>query len=228
IMVSQTIKTLVVSFCILIIIYYLVVRQLNRIANYAQKFKLDRLAVELTLEGRPLPRKKPDELDTLVATLNQMRARLNDEFAARHQAAEQLQQERDFSATLINSANMVICCMEPDLNIASINPAAILLTGYHQQEILQHNWLELFVSQEQREDLTLTLADHGAIEDKEVIMHDQQGNELVLQWTFAPLYEGPTLKYLIGFGYDITRLKKVEREIIQLNELLVDKVVQRT
>ncbi|HDN9015559.1 TPA: PAS domain S-box protein [Aeromonas salmonicida] len=232
IMVSQTIKTLVVSFCILIIIYYLVVRHLNRIANYAQKFNLDRLAVELTLEGRPLPRKKPDELDTLVAPLNQMRARLNDEFAARHQAAEQLQQERDFSATLINSANMVICCMEPDLNIASINPAAILLTGYHQQEILQHNWLDLFVSQEQREDLTLTLtltlADHGAIEDKEVIMHDQQGHELVLQWTFAPFYEGPNLKYLIGFGYDITRLKKVEREIIQLNELLEGKVVERT
>ena len=228
IMVSQTIKTLVVSFCILIIIYYLVVRHLNRIANYAQKFNLDRLAIELTLEGRPLPRKKPDELDTLVATLNQMRTRLNDEFAARHQAAEQLQQERDFSATLINSANMVICCMEPDLNIASINPAAILLTGYHQQEILQHNWLDLFVSKAQRDELAATLADHGSIEDKEVIMHDQQGHELVLQWTFAPFYEGPNLKYLIGFGYDITRLKKVEREIIQLNEQLEGKVVERT
>ncbi|WP_174704170.1 ATP-binding protein [Aeromonas dhakensis] len=228
IMVSQTIKTLVVSFCILIIIYYLVVRHLNRIAHYAQKLNLDRLTNELTLEGRTLPRKKPDELDTLVATLNQMRTRLLDEFAARHQAAEQLQQERDFSATLINSANMVICCMEPDLNIASINPAAILLTGYHQQEILQHNWLDLFVSKEQRDQLAATLADHGAIEDKEVMMHDQQGHELVLQWTFAPFYEGPNLKYLIGFGYDITRLKKVEREIIQLNEQLEGKVVERT
>lgn len=228
IMVSQTIKTLVVSFCILIIIYYLVVRHLNRIAHYAQKLNLDRLTNELTLEGRPLPRKKPDELDTLVATLNQMRTRLLDEFAARHQAAEQLQQERDFSATLINSANMVICCMEPDLNIASINPAAILLTGYHQQEILQHNWLDLFVSKEQRDQLAATLADHGSIEDKEVMMHDQQGHELVLQWTFAPFYEGPNLKYLIGFGYDITRLKKVEREIIQLNEQLEGKVVERT
>ncbi len=59
IMVSQTIKTLVVSFCILIIIYYLVVRHLNRIANYAQKFNLDRLAIELTLEGRPCPARNP-------------------------------------------------------------------------------------------------------------------------------------------------------------------------
>lgn len=228
IMVSQTIKTLVVSFCILIIIYYLVVRHINRIAHYAQKLNLDRLTNELTLEGRTLPRKKPDELDTLVATLNQMRTRLLDEFAARHKAAEQLQQERDFSATLINSANMVICCMEPDLNIASINPAAILLTGYHQQEILQHNWLDLFVSKEQRDQLAASLADHGSIEDREVMMHDQQGHELVLQWTFAPFYEGPNLKYLIGFGYDITRLKKVEREIIQLNEQLEGKVVERT
>ena len=82
IMVSQTIKTLVVSFCILIIIYYLVVRHLNRIASYAQKFNLDRLDMELELEGRPQPRKKPDELDTLVATLNQMRTRLRDELVA--------------------------------------------------------------------------------------------------------------------------------------------------
>ncbi|MFQ1791523.1 ATP-binding protein [Aeromonas veronii] len=228
IMVSQTIKTLVVSFCILIIIYYLVVRHINRIANYAQKFNLDRLDMELVLEGRPQPRKKPDELDTLVSTLNQMRTRLRDELVARHQAVEQLQQERDFSATLINSANMVICCMEPDLTIASINPAAILLTGYHQQELLQHNWLDLFVSPTQREELNNILNEEGSLADKEVIMHDQQAHELVLQWTFVPFYEGPNLKYQIGFGYDITQLKKVEREIIQLNEQLEGKVVERT
>jgi len=221
-------KTLVVSLCILVIIYYLVIRHINRIVSYAQKLSLDRLAVELTLEGRPLPRKHPDEFDALAATLNQMRTRLNDEFTARHQAADQLQQERDFSATLINSANMVICCMEPDLNIASINPAAILLTGYHHEELLQHNWLDLFVSQEQRAELAAILSDQGSLDDREIIMHDQQGHELVLQWTFAPFYEGPNLKYLIGFGYDITRLKKVEREITLFNEQLEGKVVERT
>ncbi|WP_303842689.1 ATP-binding protein [Aeromonas sobria] len=228
IMVSQTIKTLVVSFCILIIIYYLVVRHINRIAHYAQKFNLDRLDMELELEGRPQPRQKMDELDTLVSTLNQMRTRLRDELLARHQAVEQLQQERDFSATLINSANMIICCMEPNLTIASINPAAILLTGYHQQELLQHNWLDLFVSPNKRAEITGILSADGSLSDKEVIMHDQQAHELVLQWTFVPFYDGPNLKYQIGFGYDITQLKKVEREIIQLNEQLEGKVVERT
>lgn len=39
----------------------------------------------------------------------------------------------------------------------------------------------------------------------------------------VPFYDGPNLKYQIGFGYDITQLKKVEREIIQLNEQLEGK-----
>ena len=28
--------------------------------------------------------------------------------------------------------------------------------------------------------------------DREITMHDQQGSRLVLQWTFAPFYGGPT------------------------------------
>jgi PAS domain S-box-containing protein len=228
ILVSQTIKTLVVSFCILFIIYYLVIRHLHRIAQYTEQFNLDRLAISLALEGRPLPRKKPDELDTLVATLNEMGSRLQDELMARHQSAEQLQQERDFSATLINSANMVICCLDPDLTIASVNPAAILLTGYHQQEIQGHNWLELFVDEAQRDPIRARIAAQEKIEDEELLMRDQDGGELTLQWTFAPFYEGEALKYLIGFGYDITRLKLIEREITEFNEQLEGKVQERT
>ena len=57
---------------------------------------------------------------------------------------------------------------------------------------------------------------------------DQQGEELILQWSFVPFYEGPDLKYRIAFGYDITPLKRVEREIIRLNEELEAKVDKRT
>ena len=55
ILVSQTIKTLVVSFCILVIIYYLVIRHINRIVSYAQKLSLGSPGGRLTLEGRPCP-----------------------------------------------------------------------------------------------------------------------------------------------------------------------------
>ncbi|WP_108652621.1 ATP-binding protein [Dongshaea marina] len=229
ILVSQTIKTLVVSICIILIIYSLIVRHLNKMANFTSNFNLDHLDQELLLDGRSkkLPHKY-DELDMLASTLNQMRTTIQVELEARQKAVEQLQQERDFSATIINSSNLVISCLEPDLSIASINPAAVLLTGYLKEEMLSKNWLDLFVTKEMRDELAVELENMSVIEDREIVMLDQQGAELILEWTFVPFHENNELKYLIGFGYDITPLKRVEREIKQLNEELEEKVKVRT
>lgn len=76
IMGSQTIKTLVVSFCILFIFYYKVVRHLNRIANYTEELKPGQLDTPLVLEGRTTDILKPDELDLLAASINRMRLSL--------------------------------------------------------------------------------------------------------------------------------------------------------
>ena len=227
ILVSQTIKTLVVSFCIILIIYYTVVRHINRIALYAERLGIDNLTEVLELEGRQDLQQR-DELDSLAMALNRMRRRFGEELQARQQMLEQLQQERDFSATLVNSSNVLICCLEPNLSLASINPAAILLTGYAQHEMQGKNWLDLFVSPAQRASIAEQLDHLGFVDELEIHMIDQQHHELTLLWTFVPFYDGPELKYLIGFGYDITKLKRIEREITQLNEQLEAKVIERT
>ncbi len=228
IMISQTFKTLIVSFCILLIFYYKVIRHLNRIASYTETFSLGHLETPLELENRPRNPKKLDELDLLVNSINRMRISLADEFASRQLMTEKLQQERDFSTTLINSSNLVICCLDTQLRIVTVNPAAVLLTGYVQQEMLGLPWTERFVSVDERELLTKELEQAGVLENREVTTLDQQGEELILQWSFVPFYEGPDLKYRIAFGYDITPLKRVEREIIRLNEELEAKVDKRT
>ena len=127
ILISQTIKTLLVSFFILLIIYYMVIRHINRIASYTENFSLGHLEQELLLEGRTTHPQHPDELDLLANSVNRMRLSLADEFASRQMMTEKLQQERDFSTTLINSSNLVICCLDTELNIVTVNPAAILL-----------------------------------------------------------------------------------------------------
>ena len=228
IMASQTIKTLVVSFCILLIFYYKVVRHLNRIANYTEQLKPGHLNIPLQLEGRQSGNLQPDELDLLAVSINRMRISLSNELDARQQVSEKLKQERDFSTTLINSSNLIICCLDTNLQIVTVNPAAVLLTGYVQEELQGASWLERFVSTPERDHLSNELTDAGILENREVTTQDQQGRELILQWNFVPFYEGADLKYRIAFGYDITPLKRVEREIIRLNEQLEAKVEQRT
>lgn len=228
IMASQTVKTLVVSFCILLIFYYKVVRHLNRIANYTEQLKPGHLNTPLQLEGRQSGNLQPDELDLLAVSINRMRISLSNELDARQQVSEKLKQERDFSTTLINSSNLIICCLDTNLQIVTVNPAAVLLTGYVQEELQGASWLERFVSTPERDHLSNELTDAGILENREVTTQDQQGRELILQWNFVPFYEGADLKYRIAFGYDITPLKRVEREIIRLNEQLEAKVEQRT
>ena len=97
--------------------------------------------------------------------------------------------------------------------IQTINPAAVLLTGYVQQEMQGKSWLDFFVNEAQRPRMAGELAAMTLLENQEITTRDQQGDELVLQWNFVPFYDGDSLRYLIAFGYDITPLKRVEREI---------------
>ncbi|GLS90696.1 sensor histidine kinase [Psychromonas marina] len=229
ILVSQTIKTMVVSICILFIIYYMVIRHINRIALYTRNIKLSSHYEDLTLEGRSRQiSSASDELDELVYLLNKMQKRIVAELTDKETAIEELQQERDFSATIINSSSTVICCLDRDFRIATINPAAVILTGYSQEELNRENWLDIFVLPDRREELLEKLVQNESIQSLEIEMHDQMGGVNTLLWTFSAFYEGMKIKYLIGFGHDITEQKQVELEVTQLNDQLEEKVTKRT
>jgi len=235
ILVSQTIKTMVVSICILFIIYYIVIRHVNRIALYTRNIKLSSHNEDLVLEGRRHKRSKSggnleelDELDELVYLLNKMQRRIVAELTDKEIAIEALQQERDFSATIINSSSTVICCLDKDFRISTINPAAVILTGYSEQELHKKSWLDTFVLEDRREELLSKLAQNEPINSIEIEMHDQMGEINTLLWTFSAFYDGMKIKYLIGFGHDITAQKQVELEITQLNDQLEEKVNTRT
>ncbi len=227
ILISQTIKTMIVSICILVIIYYLVIRHINKIADYTHNIKLTTHNKKLILDGhRNLS--SPDELDELVYLLNKMQEKILAEFTAKNVAMEELQQEQDFSATIIRSSNTIICCLDNALKITTINPAAVNLTGYKQTQLLHKSWLDIFVLAERQQELQQKLSSNAKIHNLEINMHDQAGRTNTLLWTFSAFYEGTQIKYLIGFGHDITTQKQVELEIKQLNEQLEEKVRIRT
>ena len=89
-LISQGVKTLVVSFFILFIFQYLVTRHLFTIVDFAQHFELGRLLTPFQIIlNRPV-KKTPDELDQLVNSLEVMRAHLNDSFQTLNENKELL------------------------------------------------------------------------------------------------------------------------------------------
>ncbi|WP_160064500.1 ATP-binding protein [Psychromonas sp. L1A2] len=229
ILINQTIRIMIVSICILFIIYYMLIRHINKIALYTRNIKLSSHNKNLVLDGRKRLTSSPsDELDELVYLLNKMQKRIVAELTDKEIAINELQQERDFSATIINSSSTIICCLDADFKISTINPAAVILTGYSQEELNQKNWLDIFVLENRRAELQEKLSDNEPLYGIEINMHDQMGEVNTLLWTFSAFYEGMDIKYLIGFGHDITPQKQVEQEILLLNDQLEEKVSKRT
>ncbi|WP_432468852.1 ATP-binding protein [Agarivorans sp. Z349TD_8] len=226
ILISQTVKTLVVSIGILFIIYYVIVRHINTIVDYTRNLDLDNLGAPLKINAKG--KQRNDELGELVNTLNQMTRKIDHEFAQKLKATEQLAHERDFSATVINSSNAVIVTLDNQLNVLTVNPAGVLLTGFHQEELIGQNWLSVFVDNDRRDKIEADLRQLRVIQDQELTLTDQVNNQYTLLWTFVPFYEGNHVSRMIAFGDDVTPLKRVEKEIKTLNDELEQKVKSRT
>ncbi|WP_108651076.1 cache domain-containing protein [Dongshaea marina] len=135
--------------------------------------------------------------------------------------------EREFSSTIITSSNLVICCLKPDYRIARINPAGISISGRTEEELLDQSWSAIFTMSDDNHSI-LNELESRSIEGREITMINTGGERLTLDWTFIPFYKQDKLKYMIGFGYDITNLKQIEAELKRLNETLEDKVTSRT
>ncbi|AGH82423.1 sensor histidine kinase [Psychromonas sp. CNPT3] len=225
----QMIKTMLVSFCVLFIIYYFVIRHVNKLAHYTHTLQLHEANSDLVLDGKAKKSTdKNNELDDLVNFFNKLRSRIFEELTKKEAAIIALQQERDLSKSIINASNSVICYLNPNFSIESINPAAVILTGYSQEELYKKNWLSIFSLPKQHISLLKKLTRNEPIQNLEIKMQDQLGETNTLLWTFSAIYEGMDIKYLIGFGHDITAQKHVESKIQRLNDELEEKVEFRT
>jgi PAS domain S-box-containing protein len=81
ILISQTIKTFLVSLFILVLFQWLVGRHLTRIAAHSDRLFAGRMEQPLELERKASAATKGDELDQAVAALNAMRQRVHTSFS---------------------------------------------------------------------------------------------------------------------------------------------------
>ena len=99
ILVTQTIKTFLVSFIILCILYLVVAKRLLKIAGYAKRLGHQNIEEELIAEQGILYSR--NELDDLIDSLNLMRLSLKDYLKNRDEAEEQLRQYKTHLEDLV-------------------------------------------------------------------------------------------------------------------------------
>ncbi len=215
------------SAAILLLMHAMIIKHLRFLAEETKEFAIDQIDRPLIL-----PNRKDDifhnELDILVSSINKMRKTISREIKANEAKNSALKSQRDFSNTLLNSCNLMICRLDPDFRIISINAATTLLTGYLEVEVTGKNWIDIFVDPEKKDPVRQQLSESTYVTLKEMTMHDLEDNLLYLEWSFVPFYEGSFLKYRIAFGYDITKLKEAQQELMDLNNDLENKIASRT
>ena len=224
---SQIIISLLLSVIILGLFHQVVIRHIVKMVDYIRTASPDGSETPLVLEGRD-QRKQGNELDVLVEAFNFARAKTVSEFNARQLVNEKLAYERDFSKTVINYSNTIICCLNSDLTIDSSNAAGSAISGLSGDDIIGKDWVSIFVEEAKMSDLTIDLKKYQSIGSVELQLNGSTGKSNTLIWSFAPFYDSGTIRFMIGFGQDVTELKKAESQLTMLNSQLEEKVTKRT
>lgn len=95
ILISNAVKTFVASLCILFIIQFTVTRHLISIADYTKKLDLNKTD-QIMLNLIKAESSEPDELDSVVTAINEMRFRIKQDMAAQKWAQEKLRESEEF------------------------------------------------------------------------------------------------------------------------------------
>ncbi|QLG87860.1 EAL domain-containing protein [Chitinibacter bivalviorum] len=115
----------------LILYHRLIARHLSHIAEYTRHFNYGLLSSPLHLQRTV---DKPDEMQTLVDAINEMRGNLQRGYREREETQRALYVEKELAEVTLISITDAILTTDHDFKIKLINPAAEQLTGWSTQD----------------------------------------------------------------------------------------------
>ena len=251
ILISQTIKTFLVSLFIFFLFYALVGRHLHVMGEYVRKLDGENLDNSLILK-----RKKgtEDELDALVNSFNGMchklknafdrirmmneqlyesNEKLRSEIREREKAEKALQEREHFIRRVIDTAPSIVYIYDisEKCNVYS-NSGVSRLLGYSPETIQEmgNRFFPLILHPEDFQQITdhhhhLLNAGDGEILDREYRMKHADGNWRTLHSWDVPFLrdESGSVLQIAGTAIDITAWKQAEENIRTLNRELTEK-----
>src|SRR5574341_1181135 len=131
----------------------------------------------------------------------------------------QLRTEKEFSESIIDTANSLIVGLDLQGRIILFNKKCEEVTGYAKPEVLGKNWFELFIPERNRPDLddvfkAVLAGDLPSRYENNILT--KTGAECLISWSNTALRnEKREIAGVLAIGIDITELKSLEKQVLQ-------------
>lgn len=172
-------------------------------------------------EANEVLRRALDLLAEEVAVKERLIGDLTADVVARERVEDELRQERDFSRTLVDVAELFICVLDVDLRVTLFSKGAEELTGYGSADIVGRRVVPLLVAEEHRAEVLRAFAqlpDARVVRCAcELVRRDGERRALEATITCTTGADGRPLSYSV-FGVDLTerrRLNELKSQFIQ-------------
>ena len=151
ILISQAIKTFLVSMFVLFIFYYLVSRHLKKIANYTETLDVTSPSSMLQLDRNGTGILQGDELDLVVDALNGMSDKIYHSYEDLKENKFKLSEREAKFTTVFDSIADAIVITDCDRKIMQTNTAFKLQFGYDDIEVIGKTTSLLYANQDEYE-----------------------------------------------------------------------------
>ncbi|MEO5795750.1 MAG: EAL domain-containing protein [Rhodoferax sp.] len=208
-LVSNAIKTFLVTAFVLLIFQALVGQHLEHIAAYLVRFsKTVSSGRALRLHRRETGRWRPDALDHVANAVNQMRE-------AMERSSTELQASNERLGSIVQNSPLAIYTSDLHNVVTSWNPAAERMFGWSAQEAIGQK--VLFIPGDKRQDYenNAKLLRHGeSLNQAELKRQRRDGSTIYISLSTAPLFtaDGQQHGYMCLVA-DITERKLAEQKI---------------
>lgn len=134
---------------------------------------------------------------------------------------KELQLERDFIKSLLDTAQLIVLTMNENAEITMFNDYGEQVTGYKEAEILNSTVARMFPAGNWTEAQMLfneLMADKMAVAQQDAELIDSQGHIKQISWLHSRIENPRQNATILSVGLDMTRKKEAEKRVVWLAE----------
>lgn len=139
------------------------------------------------------------------------------DISANYEMRKELEREKDFISSLLDTANSLILCLDSDRKIIVFNKECERVTGYAFTEIRDKDWRKLIFPDEggRRNELAnFDFPENESVARFESPLLTKSGEIRYILWSYSSYsYSDPDEKAIIAVGHDITERKEAEKNL---------------